>query len=296
MHSLDRIYTALDDMGLHIDDHIDLTPGVNQRFEDISHHKRNKNVGIYITQSGRGAIIRNWASGDTPVYVALSGRALTKQERIRLAEREALEKRKRIRNENRFRHFWENSCNRKVDPNHGYLVRKGIAPLYCRQYKEYLVLPAFSTDYSITGIQLIHAKPLVSKRFMRGSRYRGSFLALGDRPTKVVRFVEGYATGVSVHMATGDYTVVCFSSHNIQYAMQSLLPFVSQKKLIICCDQDEAGRKSATRAARSIGAVTILAPLDLENQVRPTVTDFNDIHKRYGIYELMDQMSRHLWI
>ncbi|MDR1365762.1 MAG: toprim domain-containing protein [Holosporales bacterium] len=145
--------------------------------------------------------------------------------------------------------------------------------------------------------------------FMPGGRIKGCFYLLGGESERLL-LAEGYATAASVHMATGEQTVVCFSSGNmaaVASALRRKYPacdvFTSAtagaeaaREIIICADADEAGLK----AAKATGVKYVYPKFDdggierfrslagsttsVQPDARPS--DFNDYANVYGFEDL----------
>lgn len=81
-------------------------------------------------------------------------------------------------------------------------------------------------------------------------------------PPVVLAIAEGYATGASVHQATGWPVAVCFDSGNIPLIAKALRGVYPDSKIVICGDDDREakgnpGRKKALAAAKAVGGVAV---------------------------------------
>jgi putative DNA primase/helicase len=72
------------------------------------------------------------------------------------------------------------------------------------------------------------------------SKTKGCFYTIGTE-TDLLLLCEGYATGASIHMATGEQVVVCFSSGNLPDVAAVLREKHPSKEIIVCADNDETG-------------------------------------------------------
>lgn len=124
------------------------------------------------------------------------------------------------------------------------------------------------------------------KIFAKGQRCNGLFHVIGKTDEGLICFVEGYATGVSVHMATGFMVVVCFSASGLVPVIQEFKQKYPKRKLLICGDEDYAtetnpGRTQAERAADAAQCAVVFP--HFEQLAGKQTTDFNDLHCREGL-------------
>jgi putative DNA primase/helicase len=99
-----------------------------------------------------------------------------------------------------------------------------------------LVIPITDRQGAFVGYQTI--KPDGQKRFRIHTQKRGNFFRIPG--SKDVYLTEGYATGVTVHQATGATVVVCFDAGNVASVRQHF------PDAILAGDNDEAGRNAGT--------------------------------------------------
>lgn len=134
--------------------------------------------------------------------------------------------------------------------NHPYIERKGVPIAGLKQWGKDLAIPMYNVAGAVRNIQRIAPEQGGPKLYQKDARKQGLFFVYGDLASaSTVFFVEGYATGGSIHMATGMAVVVCFDSGNIEAAMHALrdkIPAGADK--IICADNDlvEPWRLAAT--------------------------------------------------
>lgn len=83
------------------------------------------------------------------------------------------------------------------------------------------------------GYQIIY--PDGTKRFKLHTKKKGSYFTIKGNPKTWL--TEGWATGCTVHMATGDTVVVCFDAGNIPEVKKAF------PDAILAGDNDEAGKK-----------------------------------------------------
>jgi len=140
-----------------------------------------------------------------------------------------------------------------------YLNRKKIKGFGVRFCKGQLVIPMYNTG-ELVSLQWI--KPDGQKTFMTGTPKKGSYFLIGKitDKTDVVALVEGYATGASVHMATGWPVFVAFDAGNIEPVAVQVRQKLPNAKIIICADNDPSrvGEQKANKAAQAVNAVVVL--------------------------------------
>jgi putative DNA primase/helicase len=168
---------------------------------------------------------------------------------------------------------------------HPYLARKHIDGHGARRAGDMLLIPMRHGPKDLVGLQRIY--PDGSKRFIKGTPLAGAYCTLG-KPTKTgpIAIVEGWATGVSVFMATGYCTVVAFNAGNLVAVAQKIRKALPEAVIIMGADDDawtdgNPGITSATEAARAIGAM--LAIPRWYGDRADGHTDFNDLHADEGL-------------
>lgn len=138
------------------------------------------------------------------------------------------------------------------------------------------------------------------KDFLPGGKKRGCFFTIGkpaeNDNTPTVYICEGYATGASIHEATGQPVIVAFDAGNLRPVAERIRGRYPQGKLVIAADNDRwtkqpvenPGVHFAQQAAREVGA-TLVVPDFLDLDSRPT--DFNDLHAAEGIGAVLEQLK-----
>ncbi|KAA0017121.1 toprim domain-containing protein [Salinicola corii] len=128
-----------------------------------------------------------------------------------------------------------------------------------------IIIPLRDGTGHVWSIQVI--KPEGKKLFPKYGRKAGCFHLIGD-PTAAdtIAEVEGYATGASVHEATGWPVAVALDSGNLQRVGQTLKLAYPEHRLVIAGDDDpdnpkNPGRKKAEEVARGLGAVAVFPTL-----------------------------------
>jgi putative DNA primase/helicase len=138
---------------------------------------------------------------------------------------------------------------------HAYLSRKGVKSYGLRLSRDgRLIVPAYNDDGRISTLEFIAGDG--SKRFLKGAKKAGCWFTIGDA-TDAICIAEGYATGASVHEATGYQVVVAFDSGNLLRVAEAIRGKAPVAKIVLCADDDAAtdgnpGLSAATYAAQVI--------------------------------------------
>lgn len=165
---------------------------------------------------------------------------------------------------------------------HEYLTRKGIYPYGVKCDGHHLLIPMRDTLGKLKSLQTI--APDGGKRFQPGGRVKGCYFAIG-KPDGVLIVCEGYATGASIHEATGHAVAVAFNAGNLRAVAESLRAKHPTLKIILAADDDvgtpgNPGLTKANEAARAVGGY--LAKPDFGSNRPNGATDFNDLHQTIG--------------
>jgi len=138
----------------------------------------------------------------------------------------------------------------------GEIDRETISFMYLKRGT--LVVPLRDAEGKLWSLQFINAKG--TKLFPKFGRKRGLFYLLGDssEPAPVVAVAEGYATAVSVHLATRWPVAVAFDAGNLLPVSQALRERFPASRLVLAADADKAGVKHARAAAEAVGGVVAI--------------------------------------
>lgn len=161
---------------------------------------------------------------------------------------------------------------------HPYLKRKGVYAYGLKAFKDSLLVPVQDLAGTIHGLQFIH--PDGSKKFKTGTDKTGHFYKIGTSKDKTIIICEGYATGASIHEATGHAIIIAFDAGNLKPAALAIRKKYPDMKIIIAADDDHAtggnpGLTKATEAARIVGGL-LAAPV-FPGTRSAKDTDFNDL-------------------
>lgn len=178
-----------------------------------------------------------------------------------------------------------------ANPNHEYLQRKQVLSYGLKQLDDRLVVPLCDANSKMWSIQYIY--PDGRKQFYPGGRIKGCFYTLGEIRDRVV-LCEGYATGASIHQATGVPVAVAFNVGNLENTLQELRKKHPRLSIIIGADNDykenaptNVGRDVAMRICNLYNNIKVIVPYMNEN----CKCDFNDIAVMKGLGEVRKQFN-----
>ena len=140
------------------------------------------------------------------------------------------------------------------------------------RWRDSLLVP-----YSIAGtiMTLQRIAPDGAKRFAKGGRKHGAYCAIGGRPSDRMVIVEGWATGCSVHEATGLPVAVAGDAGNLKPVAIALRRAFPAVEIIIAADHDAVGIDRARDAASGASGRFVVPQKEGD--------DFNDLHVAAGL-------------
>ena len=119
-----------------------------------------------------------------------------------------------------------------------------------------LMMPMYDAQMVIVGIQYI--SPDGTKKFLTGSKKKGSFFILGKEVLKTsstINFAEGYATAASYHQDFSEPVIVCFDAYNLTPVAEVVFEFLNDRKFVFIADNDpdsNTGEKEAIKACQAV--------------------------------------------
>jgi phage/plasmid primase-like uncharacterized protein len=163
--------------------------------------------------------------------------------------------------------------------SHPYLTKKGVK-VFGDMYIQFdnLLLPLKDSKGEITGGQTIGADG--EKRYVVGTKKKGSCYVIPGNSSTIC-ICEGYATGASIHEATGYKVLVAMDAGNL-YEMASIIHKNDLfKNILICADNDHKaltnkGIDTAKKISTEFGFPYVF-PFDVDG------SDFNDLHNEQGL-------------
>ena len=179
-----------------------------------------------------------------------------------------------------------------------YLTRKGLPEgrLYGARISASgnLVIPMAGADSSVSGLQVIYADPKVKARKGRDKDFtppglitKGRWHQIGSPVSgAVVLLCEGFATGASLHEATGLPVAIAFFAGNLLPVAQAIAKRYRGARILVCADDDylstpNTGVQSAQAAALAVGGASVMPAFPVprsDDKRNKGPTDFNDLH------------------
>lgn len=202
------------------------------------------------------------------------------------------------------RTLWDSATEFDGD-DHPYLMRKGVQGFGLRigRFRNIdgaLLVPIKNIDGQITSLQAIfpNESPELGRDrdYLAGGQKRGCFHIIGSKPTgasPVIVVCEGYATGASIHQATGYCVAVAFDDGNLPTVASLLRRQFGQATIIIAADNDvwTEGNPGVMHARQASTMSSALLAIPKFEVVSDQPTDFNDLHKIHGIEAVRSQIE-----
>ena len=184
---------------------------------------------------------------------------------------------------------------------HPYIVRKGITAHGVRVGADgWLLVPMQNADGELRNMQRIAPEPpadgVPGKLFCKGGQVTGLLHLLGNPAGDVALLAEGYATGASLHAATGRPVAVGFNAGNLKAAARTLRQTMGPGALIVVCGDDDratelrSGKNPGADAARAAAAL-VRGLAVLPKGLPANQSDFNDLHQHTGLDAVRDQIE-----
>lgn len=285
---IDLFRAAMREYGIDTDDAI-VGDGVLHKFRVVGDRSGSKNGWYRLHLDGLSAgAFGCWKRDVSETWCSKSASKMTEAERaqqqarIETSKREQEAERERVRAEckSSSERLWGEARD-TVAADHPYLVAKGVRAYGLKQLGEALLVPVRADGGGLVGLQFI--QPDASKRFKTGTPKAGCYHRITGDMERVL-ICEGYATGASLHEATGSAVAIAFDAGNLLAVAQAIRTKLPDTDLVLCADNDRyredgnIGLDKATAAALAVGGL-LAAPAFTEDA---TGTDFNDLHQLQG--------------
>lgn len=231
----------------------------------------------------------NWKTGLTCSWCCKSDDKISKKERykLKLQRQKAVKEREIQRRQEQYEaaikcgELWH-AANPLVKANHPYLLNKQIRAYGIRQLGKNLLVPVQNARNELVSLQFI--MPDGHKTFKSGGKVKGCFCLIGE--LKGTLFLcEGYATGATIHQATGNSVIVAFNASNLTHVIASLkAQGMGYLNIIIVADNDalnkiNTGLIKGQECARQHN-LPLIYPTFTDTQ---TGSDFNDLAGLVGL-------------
>lgn len=220
----------------------------------------------------------SWKTGEAHTWCAKHDSELTRTERadqrrrIELAciERDQAQKLRFVEAAEEARAAWDAA---KPTSDHPYLIAKGVQSQGLRVASDSckgvragdLLVPVCNARGDLVSLQRITRSG--AKLYLSGGEKRGCFYRFGG--DGLAWLVEGYATGASVHEATGQPVVVAFDAGGLKPVAEQL----RGQLFGVAADNDESG--TGQKAAEATGLPWVMPPTIGQ--------DWNDYAAQHGM-------------
>ena len=237
--------------------------------------KRGKRSGWYSVHEEAGllyGVVGNWKTGEQAKFYGRDERQIdadllrTMRFKQEMREREAAELKRRNAAEaaELIKHL------QPCPDSHPYLARKRIKAHGALLSGADLLIPLYDAAGNVVSTQSIGQDG--DKLFRAGCTSKGMYTIGSATPCVVV--CEGFATGASIHEATGLRVYVVFSAGNLPGLIEDIaqIEAVNGSQIVIAADNDVSGtgQREAEKAAEKIGGAQVLMPAEVG-------ADWNDI-------------------
>lgn len=229
-----------------------------------------------------------WRSGLHSTWCGKSDSSMTTAERdahrqrikAMKAQREAEQAQRQQKASETAAALWQ-----QADPAtaHPYLSTKAIKPHGIKTFGDTLLIPMRDTTGTLHSLQSISTDG--SKMFHPGGRVKGCYFGIGKPADKLI-VCEGFATGASIHEATGDAVAVAFNAGNLEAVALALRTKYPALQIVIAADDDHLtdgnpGLTKARSAALAVGGFVVAPQFPAGRPVK--ATDFNDLAAIAGL-------------
>ena len=287
---MDNILQTLNNFGLFPDS---LIPDGNiHRCSSNAKSKKNLDgwYGASEFKNNLWCVYGCWVRGEQGKYSTLNGSSDANHEAWKeLEEQRQIEALVREREGQEKAQAFINECTIS-DDSHKYLKKKQI-PEYGRlRHGKLIVIPLYNSTGGISSYQTIDGNG--RKQFMSGGIVGGCCHPIqGD--VKIICICEGYATGASIHAATGCKVLVALNAGNLIKVARTAKEKFPDSEIIICADNDHTkeknvGLETGQKVASDMGLLCAY-PTNIKG------SDFNDMaveQSRDGVrHDIMQRLD-----
>lgn len=159
-----------------------------------------------------------------------------------------------------------------------YHERKGVELIGAMLDGDVVVVPIYNSKREKVGMQRI--TPDGQKRFTKGMEKEGAFGFIGKPDVGTIYLAEGWATSVSVHMATGRPVIFGLDAGNIPKVAKDIVELFPEAEFVVAADNDEKGIEAA-----KVTGFPYVVPKGRSGR------DWNDVHVEEGILSVKKQLT-----
>ena len=260
--------------------------------------KANSKNGWFVLFDGEipAGSFGSWKLGITANWCSKSKQEFGKRERRQHQAQMEQARNKRALEQRRDQHqaaikcgeLWRSSTP-LVSAGHPYITAKKIRAYGLRQLNQMLLVPIQDALGRLVNLQFITTDG--AKRFKSGGMVKDCYMVIGEL-TESAFICEGYATGATIHEATGAGVVVAFNTGNLSPVIKSLRSSHPDLRLTIAADNDRRttgnpGLTKGSEAARSFN-LPMVYPVFTDDQ---RGSDFNDLAALVGLEDVAKQLK-----
>jgi putative DNA primase/helicase len=276
-----------------------IADGKLHRFASNGDHADDAGWYTYFSDEPQAGVFGCWRTGFKQTWSSKTDSTLTLVERERQRKRIDEVRHQREQDE-RLRHadaaeraqrLWDGATpapathpylRRKQAQAHGLRTQCGDLIIAGQRVNGALIVPLHDVGGVLCSLEFITADG--TKLFLPGGRKRGGAYLIGTVGDGLC-IVEGFATGASVHQATGYAVAVAFDAGNLNGVAKSFREKYPNAMLIVCGDHDQngTGQAKATEAAESVGGLVVLPETPGH--------DWNDVHIQRGLDAVQEAIT-----
>lgn len=269
----------------------------NGKIQRFSLNGKNDKAGWYVltleSDFAYGAY-GDWRSGETYKWCSESESKLTPdQVAKRKASDEALKKQQeedRAAAAMECRKVWVSA--KPAPADFPYLAKKGVPTHDLRIHAGHLIIPMRDNMGEIQSLQRIW--PDGFKAHWPGGDPKSHYYTIPGKP-KEFYLCEGYATGASIHEATGGTVIVAFQAGNLMAVAGAIKKKYPSIMVTVCADNDQwkpevgnTGMDKAHAVGKKYGW-KVVHPEFAKTDTKPT--DFNDLASLEGMEAVRAQIQ-----
>jgi putative DNA primase/helicase len=287
---------AMRDSGLDPGAHL-IADGKLHRF-DVPGDRAKSGNGWYVLYDGdiQAGRFGSWKTGQSEKWCSKTAHEFTPEEKTAYKAKMESARREREREQQKLYEECRTWCKQAwsqaqpISGDNPYLLSKKVHSYGLKQFKDSLMVPVKGLDGVLHGVQFIY--PDGKKKFKVGTDKKAHFHLIGKPVDNTMIVCEGYATGASIHEATGHAVLVAFDAGNIKPVAEFVHHARPALKLVIAADNDQwtegnPGVTKGTEAARSVkGECRVPKFANIEGKP----TDFNDLFNLEGQAAVMRQI------
>ena len=270
-----------------LDPPLDIPPKQWVRFPGYGKGNGNKAGYAFLFEDGLGGLFGDFSSDLSEVWRHDKVSSFTPDEMVdfkAMVEESRIEAKKQ--KEQEYDKGAEKAHNdiqglKNAKSTHPYLKTKKVKPHGLLIQDDNLLMPLTNLEGKLTSYQTI--TPDGIKKLMYGGKKKGSAYHIKGQGTRTY-VVEGFATGATVHEATGNNVFVAVDAGNMGIIVEGLVE-KEYKDIIIAADNDHStenntGVVKAKEIALKFKGVSVTYPPELPDRLS---TDWNDFAEARGI-------------